>query len=240
MARWTTRCRAPCGAPALARRARRFAPVRVRARDAATRTGPHGTGARPLAAAQRGVGAVAGIGLLSVCVPLLVVGLRFSRGGAHPLTPSDGFDLCAWLGAKLWDGVPGAHGVLQTATAGLTSGNAATCYLPLEAPQEPGAQPPHVRAIVLSHRMLATNGARVSTAKYVATFLAETKADGSRVPALTGPWRSGALILRDADRDVQLRADDDGVVLWLGARGVEAPVLAQVATAMARQLRAAR
>jgi len=179
----------------------------------------------------------AGIGLLTACVLLLLAGLKFASGGDHPLALSNGFDLCGRV-ATAWGTLPGARGEPQARIPGFGEQGAASCYLPLAEARTGERAQRYVWTIVMTHRMLATDGVRPSTGKYVETFLAETRASGAQVDDVKGPWRSaGVITARGTDPELQLLAHDDGVVLWVGSRGLDAKALSDFAALAARRLR---
>ncbi len=182
----------------------------------------------------------AGLGLLVALILLMWFALKWLRGGDHPLAAVPSFDLCARLGAPAWRELPVTHGEPRREIPGFGSTRGSSCYVPLEPTEHEDQAQRYVWILVTTHHALAAEGNRAGTGKMVEIWLEEMRASGSRVEPLKGPWRAGGRITpRGANPELQVLADDDGVALWVAARGLDAPALAAFAAAAARRLRKA-
>jgi len=178
--------------------------------------------------ARRQCGRFVGVGLLITLVLLLLIGPRLLRGGEHPLAQTASFDLCSHLGPDVWS-------VLGDVTprAAVRPGTDPSCIVD-------AGEPPHqVSLAVVTQALLHRQGGPSSnTRRYVETFIAETQASGWSVTTVQGPWKDGRLLSRaNVPSQLQLLAEDDGVVISISAQDVERDALIAFASAVTRRLR---
>lgn len=178
----------------------------------------------------------AGLGILISGALLLYVGLQFVRGGAHPLAATVGFDLCARLGPQPAAELPDWRAVPQRQIPGMGATRAATCYWAIDTDGRKAAVR-SVWMVLITHQSLGAEGNRRGTRHFVDTFLDETRVSGRDVTPVNGPWKIGATIEQRSTSELQLLAEDDGVALWVSARGIERDALITLASAAARRLR---
>lgn len=193
---------------------------------------------RRVPAPQSGRFRPAGVGILVVGVLLLYFGLQSVRGGGHPLAATLNFDLCSRLGPQPAAGLPDIHATPQARIPTLGATRSATCYWPIET--DTGTRSRYVWLVMMSHASLRAEGNGGGTAKFVDTFIEETRASGDDVAQAPGPWRTASIIRRRGGGELQLLAEDDGVALWFSSRGVEREALLAFAGAAARRLREAK
>lgn len=193
-------------------------------------------GAARRAGAQRGRFRPAGVGILAVGVLLLVFALQSVRGGSHPLAAVADFDLCARLGPQPAAALPALRATPTAKIPGMGATHSATCYWPI-AEARGGAPARHLWLVLTTQATSRLDGNHGGTARFVELFLEETRATGVDVTEAQGPWKRGATIGSRGGDELQLLAEDDGVVLWLSARGVERADLVVFAAAAATRLR---
>lgn len=197
-------------------------------------SGQRAVGAR--AELQRGAFRPVGIAIVTVGALLLYFGLKFVRGGEHPLAASVGYDLCARLGPQPAADLPDLAATPGARIPDLETLRASTCYWPIaEASRDAAAR--NISVIMMTHATLRAEGNHRGTAKYFETFVDETRASGAEVAEVKGPWKAAATIRNRGAKDLQLLAEDDGIVLWLIARGIERDALIAFASATAMRLR---
>ena len=178
----------------------------------------------------------AGVGILVVGVLLLYYGLQFVRGGGHPLAATIGFDLCRHLGPQPAPELADINVAPLPQIPNMTAGRASTCHWPIDAGT--GAASRREVSLVLStHQTLRAEGNTRGTARHVETFLEESRASGIEVAEVVGPWRTAATLRSRNGDDLQLLAEDDGVVLWFSSRGLDREALVAFAMSVARKLR---
>jgi hypothetical protein len=178
----------------------------------------------------------AGVGILVVGVLLLYFGLQSVRGGGHPLAATLDFDLCGRLGPQPAADLPELQATPQARIPTLGATRSATCYWPIDVGTG-GASSRYVWLVMMSHASLRAEGNGGGTAKFVDTFIEETRASGDEVVPAPGPWKTASTIRRRGGGELQLLAEDDGVALWFSSRGVEREALVAFAGAAARRLR---
>jgi hypothetical protein len=185
---------------------------------------------------QRGAFRPVGIALFTAAALLLYFGLQFVRGGEHPLASSIDFDLCARLGPRPAADLPDLNATPVARIPDLSAGRASTCYWSIV---EPGRATlaRNIGVALMTHATLRAEGNGRGTAKYVETFIEESRASGAEVNEAKGPWKTAATIRNPGAKDLQLLAEDDGVALWLTANDVERDALVAFASAAADRLR---
>ena len=179
----------------------------------------------------------AGVGILVVGVLLLYYGLQFVRGGGHPLAATIGFDICRHLGPQPAPELADINVAPQSQIPDMTAGRASTCHWPIDAGTN-AASRREVSLVLSTHQTLRAEGSTRGTAKYVETFIEESRATGIEVLEVAGPWRSAATLRSRGSEHLQLLAEDDGVVLWFNSRGLDREALVAFAASAARKLRA--
>lgn len=182
-----------------------------------------------------------GVGLAALL--LILLGMPLWQGWrAHPLASAVAVDVCALLqgGAtrelleapiKLSSSMPGDAPSPQSDPA---------CHLDLAADDAHATR--FVTASLITEAGLARQGGRQRSERFVETWLAEAAASGASVRELSGPWRRGAWMDAPGRSPAvaQLLLDDDGVVWWFRAGGVEPGRLAAFASAAANSARQVR
>jgi hypothetical protein len=179
----------------------------------------------------------AGVGLVVAGALLLYVAVQFLRGGGHPLSTTVGFDLCGRLGPQPAQDLPDLAATPQATIPDAAANRFSTCYWPI-ATGSGAASPREVSLVLMTHQALRVQGIHAGTAKYVETFIDESRASGVEVAAANGPWRSGFTLRSPGRKEIDLLVEDDGVVLQFSSRGIEGATLLAFANAAARRLRA--
>lgn len=186
---------------------------------------------------QRGAFRPAGITIVVVGALLLYIAWQYVRGGGHPLSITVGFDLCSRLGPQPAPALPDIAAKPQAQIPGVGADRFSSCYWPVAAERgEPS--PRDIGLVLMTHQAMRVQGMHSGTAKFVETWLEESRADSAEVVAATGPWKTGATIHSRGGKGLELLVEDDGVVLRFYSHGVERDALITFAAAAARRLRA--
>src|SRR5438094_9619089 len=133
-----------------------------------------------------------GIGLSIVLLMLLVVP-KWLRGVDHPLTSAAAVDVCAYMSDAAHNTLPEPIKVLRGYPGEKDTGKP-VCHALLPAPSSRDVPAPNVVVAVTTERMTTFEGRTQRTDRFVDTWLAESKASGSEVTPLQGPWRRAAVI----------------------------------------------
>ena len=178
-----------------------------------------------------------GISIVVAGALLLYIALQYLRGGGHPLSTTVGFDLCNRLGPRPAPELPDFIATPQAQIPGAGADRFPACYWPVAADRgEPS--PRDIGLVLMTHQAMRVQGMHSGTAKFVETWLAESRADSAEVVAAVGPWKAGATIRPLGGKVLELLVEDDGIVLRFYSHGVERDALITFAAAAARRLRA--
>ena len=189
---------------------------------------------------------LSGVGVLVFAILLLLYLLSATRGGEHPLTLESELELCSLLGDELWAQLqyPASDAVARKPE---TARDALVCALELDpvdaddrwARVARGEDAGQVRTIatvtLMTTATLRQHNPSAASDSYTETFDQELVASGWSGEGLDGPWRWGSLYtMRE---QVATLVEDDGVVLWTVATGVQANDLAGFTRSAAIRLR---
>lgn len=178
-----------------------------------------------------------GLGVILFALLILVVPLRMFNSGGHPLAGVENVDLCALLERDALRVLPGAVLATSPEIPGFAERPPGTCWIRFAAP-EGAPESPEVSVTLLTRRYLSQGSIRFKTGKYLETFLGEERASGNAVETASGPWRMGATIRRrGANGQLDLLAEDGGIVLWIRGKDLTSPSLLEFAAASARDIR---
>ena len=179
-----------------------------------------------------------GIGLAIVLLLFLLLPL-WLRNVDHPLTALAAVDVCAYLNDAVRGTLPEPPVSVAPGYPGEQDADKSVCHAELPESSVSDAPAPLVWVAVTTERMLSAGGRPQRTDRVVDVWLAESRASGSEVTPVKGPWRRGA-VLREPGRPgkISLLADDAGVVVWVNAQGVDYPAFVAFAEAVTRALRA--
>jgi hypothetical protein len=176
-----------------------------------------------------------------MAILIVMLGVPLWQGWrSHPLAGSERIDVCALsrpdamrelleMPKSIAPGMPGGGDSAMSTPA---------CHVELS---DDDASPVsrYVTVALITEAGLARQGGRVRSTRYAETWLAEAKASGATLTPVTGPWRTAMRIEMPtrASAGMQLIAEDDGVVFWIGSAGVAAERLTAFASAVARAAR---
>lgn len=189
---------------------------------------------------------LSGVGVLVFAILLLLYLLSATRGGEHPLTLESEIELCNLLGEDLWVELqyPASDAVARRPEP---ARNDLVCALELDpvdtddrwARVARGEDAGQVRTIatvtLVTTGTLRKQSPSASSETYAETFDQELVASGWSGEPLDGPWRWASLYTMS--EQVATLVEDDGVVLWTVATGVQPDDLAGFSRSAANRLR---
>lgn len=175
---------------------------------------------------------VVGAGVLAFAVLALVSLFAMTKGGEHPLALETEVDLCELLGPEVWNdlGYPATDPVVREPAN--AQARELVCALELD-PVPPGDRwarvargddADKVRRIATvwlnTTATLRASNPSADTSAYCQTFDREMVASGWSATEVEGPWSWGA-VYTQGDEQTAALAEDDGVVLYVTATGVD-------------------
>lgn len=191
--------------------------------------------------------AFAGIGVLAFAFLVIVSLFAMTHGGEHPLALQSEADLCRMLGEDTWAalGYPASDPIARVPAD--TAPGAIVCALELDpvpagdrwARVARGDDADKVRRIATAWlnttATLRAQDPSADSRRYAETFDHEMVASGWSAAGVEGPWSWGAVYT--LGEDAAALAEDDGVVLYVTARGVDPESLVAFTRNASRRIR---